>query len=156
MIVEIPKVGPEGAAYDGEEPPSILDLEPGTDIRPAGALTYALQAEIVSRRLLVRGRIAMPVTLRCARCAVLFSTTLTESSFLRAYPLRDEQVEVDVTPDLREAVLLRLPSHPRCREDCAGLCPRCGADLNERPCDCAPATGSPGWGALDGLNLDRP
>lgn len=155
MIIEIPKLGPEGSDLAGEEPPAVLDLEPAADVAAEGPLHYALRAEVVSRELLVRGRVDMRLRLRCARCAVLFSTTLSESRFLRAYPLHEDEVEVDVTADLREALLLRLPSHPCCREDCAGLCARCGANRNEQPCTCAPASGSPAWGALDGLEWDR-
>nr|MBI3612561.1 DUF177 domain-containing protein [Nitrospirota bacterium] len=37
---------------------------------------------------------------------------------------------------LREQIILATPMQPLCREDCRGLCPTCGQDLNERPCDC--------------------
>lgn len=43
---------------------------------------------------------------------------------------------VDLAPMLREHVILAAPMQPLCREDCAGLCPRCGKDLNEGPCQC--------------------
>jgi len=38
---------------------------------------------------------------------------------------------------VREEVALTAPAWMLCREDCAGLCPKCGADLNEGPCQCA-------------------
>ncbi len=38
--------------------------------------------------------------------------------------------------EVRESLLLELPMAPHCREDCRGLCPRCGADLNDGPCSC--------------------
>ncbi|HKX16863.1 MAG TPA: DUF177 domain-containing protein [bacterium] len=44
---------------------------------------------------------------------------------------------IDVTDVVRQHVLLALPLAPRCRDDCPGLCPRCGADLNNGPCGCA-------------------
>jgi uncharacterized protein len=44
---------------------------------------------------------------------------------------------LDVTEVVRQHVLLALPLAPRCRDDCPGLCPRCGADLNDGPCGCA-------------------
>jgi len=44
--------------------------------------------------------------------------------------------QVDLAPMLREHVILAAPMQPLCREDCAGLCPRCGKDLNEGPCQC--------------------
>ena len=43
---------------------------------------------------------------------------------------------IDVTEVVRQHVLLALPLAPLCRDDCPGLCPRCGADLNDGPCGC--------------------
>src|SRR4029077_14778902 len=47
-----------------------------------------------------------------------------------------EGEEVNLTPLIREQMLLALPTRPMCREDCRGLCPQCGANLNERDCGC--------------------
>jgi uncharacterized protein len=65
-----------------------------------------------------------------------------------AYPLTGD--ELDLEPLARDAVLLELPLAPLCREDCAGLCPTCGANRNTETCDCAPAA-DPRWAALDAL-----
>ena len=65
------------------------------------------------------------------------------------YPLTGEQL--DLRPLVRDAILLELPIAPLCREDCAGLCPTCGADLADGPCGCPPAAGDPRWAALDVL-----
>lgn len=65
------------------------------------------------------------------------------------YPLSGEML--DLRPLVRDAVLLDLPIAPLCRADCAGLCPTCGADLNEGPCDCPPPAVDPRWAALDVL-----
>jgi len=67
-----------------------------------------------------------------------------------AYPLVDELVDLE---DLvRDAVVLELPLAPLCREECAGLCPICGADRNEGACGCRPA-GDPRWATLDALRV---
>lgn len=65
------------------------------------------------------------------------------------YPLHGEQL--DLQPLVRDALLLELPMAPLCQPDCPGLCPTCGADLNDGPCDCPPAGGDPRWAALDVL-----
>jgi DUF177 domain-containing protein len=52
---------------------------------------------------------------------------------------------------LREQVLLSLPARVLCREDCKGLCPRCGRDLNSEPCACDTAPADPRWSALSDL-----
>jgi len=48
----------------------------------------------------------------------------------------DENGEIDLGEVLRQYILLALPMKPLCREDCAGLCPSCGHNLNLRPCKC--------------------
>jgi uncharacterized protein len=45
---------------------------------------------------------------------------------------------LDLREQVRETLLLEVPMTPRCRPDCRGLCPRCGANLNLGPCGCAP------------------
>jgi uncharacterized protein len=65
------------------------------------------------------------------------------------YPLKGEML--DLSPLVRDALLLELPIAPLCRDDCLGLCPGCGAELNEGPCQCSPAAGDPRWSALDAL-----
>ncbi len=69
-----------------------------------------------------------------------------------AYPMADEVI--DLEPLLRDAVLLELPLAPLCAETCLGLCPQCGTNWNESPCDCRPAA-DPRWAPLDEL-LDPP
>ena len=70
-----------------------------------------------------------------------------------AYPLAGD--ELDLEPLARDAVLLELPLAPLCAEDCAGLCPTCGANRNTETCDCAPAV-DPRWAALDALRDGDP
>jgi uncharacterized protein len=55
-----------------------------------------------------------------------------------AYALEPDAMEIDVTPAVREELLLAAPRYVLCREDCRGLCPQCGKDLNAGPCGCAP------------------
>lgn len=49
---------------------------------------------------------------------------------------------LELAPMLREQVILTSPMHPLCREQCLGLCARCGKDLNEGPCHCAAEEGN--------------
>lgn len=52
---------------------------------------------------------------------------------------------------LREYVLLSQPMRSLCQENCKGLCPQCGANLNKSKCDCAPAAKDSPWAALKDL-----
>lgn len=52
--------------------------------------------------------------------------------------LIDESHRLDLGDALREYALLEVPPAPRCEAACKGLCPTCGKNLNEGPCDCQP------------------
>jgi uncharacterized protein len=64
--------------------------------------------------------------------------------------------ELDVATWAADAVVLAMPHKILCREDCKGLCPSCGADLNAGPCDCPPPAGDDRWGPLRELLDDGP
>jgi uncharacterized protein len=58
---------------------------------------------------------------------------------------------VELEDILREQVLLAVPIKTVCREECKGLCPQCGKNLNTGECQCEPVAGDPRWDALKGL-----
>jgi DUF177 domain-containing protein len=60
---------------------------------------------------------------------------------------------VDLDPILREQILLALPSYPVCKESCKGLCPVCGANLNDRECGCDRHVPDPRWAGLKNVKL---
>ena len=60
---------------------------------------------------------------------------------------------IDLEPVLRDAVVLELPFQPLCRPDCAGLCPQCGANLNDDPGHEHRPDNDPRWDAL--LRFER-
>ncbi len=65
----------------------------------------------------------------------------------------DEHHTLDTNEAVRQYALLAVPMKPLCRPDCAGLCPRCGQNLNLGPCNCPAADIDPRWSAL--TNIDR-
>jgi uncharacterized protein len=62
-----------------------------------------------------------------------------------------EDGEVDLRPLLIEQIQLDVPMKPLCRTDCAGLCPTCGANLNQGACGCQTEEIDPRWEALKAL-----
>lgn len=59
--------------------------------------------------------------------------------------------EIDITADIREALLLMIPMKTVCSEECKGLCPYCGTNLNTDPCTCHAQQIDPRWDALKKL-----
>jgi uncharacterized protein len=153
MIINLDQLPEQGMSFEGAEPPEILSLEKSAEFHPAGPLNYDLYAQLVDGALIVRGSLSAEMKGCCARCTQIFSTTVSDSGFLRDYFDLGEAEEVDVTADLREAILLNLPRFPLCDEGCKGLCPQCGADLNEGACDCSKREEGGAWDALNNLNL---
>lgn len=155
LDIEISKIAPEGSRYEGEEPQDIMDVTSESHLRPAAPVSYDLYVQVVSQRLVVRGLVSTVIEMECARCTDFFSTTLRDSSFLRAYEI-DEGVEsIDITDDLREAMLLLVPSFPVCGQACKGLCSQCGKNLNKGSCGCSGSSADMRWDALNSLDLDN-
>lgn len=73
--------------------------------------------------------------LTCARCFADFEEDLDKTLKL-VYSLDMEEKIIDIDGDIREELMLYYPEKILCREDCKGLCPRCGADLNKEKCKC--------------------
>jgi uncharacterized protein len=63
--------------------------------------------------------------------------------------------EIDLAPLIREQVLLALAGRPLCREECRGLCPQCGANLNEYDCGCVVGGLDPRLAVLRSLKVGR-
>lgn len=153
MLINVARIPEEGLQLTEEEPPEILELEEDGEFRAAGPVRCDLFAEVVAGGLLVRGTLTAPLKARCARCTQFFSTTVADSAFLRDFPGVQETEEVDITEDVREAILLNLPHFPLCAESCRGLCLQCGKNLNEGSCGCEHGESGGAWTALDSLNL---
>jgi uncharacterized protein len=76
--------------------------------------------------------------------------TMADPTFRALFP---ESHILDLSELARQSVVLATPMLPVCREDCGGLCPECGANLNETQCDCEAPVDSP-FAALQGYYDD--
>lgn len=132
------------------------DPRPAGPIRVTGRLSRAGEG-----RFYLSGRLQGTAVGECRRCLTDVSTPVDEELHLifaeeglddaedesDAYPFDPGEWSLDLRPAVREEWLLAAPAFPVCREDCQGLCPKCGADLNAGPCACPP-DGDPRWAAL--------
>jgi uncharacterized protein len=128
----------------------------------------------VEQRLLLDGEITADLSLQCGRCLTALAERLDESFSIalnivkeegpvsEEMELDDEQInsiflvdgEVDLLPVLQEQLLMSLPMHALCSENCSGLCPYCGANLNISKCSCEPKHFNNRFGKLKDLKLD--
>jgi uncharacterized protein len=98
-----------------------------------------------------RARLRGQVKCTCRRClrelvrpvsaqvSVMFSADPELQEDPSVYPLPEPVTHVDVGAAVREELALVVNAYPLCREDCRGLCQRCGADLNRGACNCPPS-----------------
>ena len=126
------------------------------------------------RGILVKGVLHTEVELTCSRCLSVFSYPVTLNINEEYIPTIDvvsgaplpsveepgcftinERHVLDLTEAIRQYVLLAIPMKPLCREDCAGLCPTCGHNLNLGACDCPLQPVDPRWVALTKLASER-
>ena len=107
-------------------------------------LRGSLQLSRNSHGILVRGTLASQVLSECSRCLTPTPSPFTlEIEELYSFPPSpdsvysvDETGILDLVPLFREETILTVPMVTLCRPDCAGLCPQCGQNWNEGPCEC--------------------
>ena len=97
-----------------------------------------------------QGQLVADATVECARCLKPFKQKLINETDFIATPYKqdggitddedrtyyDANLRADLWEIVRQTVILALPLKPLCREDCRGLCPQCGTNLNEKKCKC--------------------
>jgi uncharacterized protein len=121
-----------------------------------GPVRGNLLLEGVSEGVYATGTLEWKATMSCARCLEEFSDDFEAkaSGMFALHPDEDsypiaEQGDLDPEPLVRDTVLLAMPFAPLCREDCRGLCMRCGSNLNEGACGCAEPAIDPRWTGLE-------
>ena len=125
------------------------------------------------RSILVRGKLQAEVGVTCSRCLGSFQCPLTLKIEEEYFPTTDvisgtalpfpeepgaftidEHCVLDLTEAVCQYIALVTPMKPLCRPDCAGLCSRCGSNLNQGPCRCPSPAADPRWSELDKLDLE--
>jgi uncharacterized protein len=169
----------EPLLFDEAIPVGVLEYAP--DVTQVGPLPVIGRADLIVENrghrdqvadIRIRAAYHGPFELLCARCVEPVPTPVRGEFDLIFRPqfADAEAGERAITPDeteigyydesglsledvVREQVLLSLPSRTLCKEDCKGLCPRCGQNLNQATCNCTsnPDASATGWSALAGL-----
>ena len=118
---------------------------------------------------LVQGRLRTRANFVCDRCAESYVAGV-EDQMMVLYTLSDKIIppeeekrfdeirridpgtlEIDISDDVRQTLILAVPVKKLCRDDCKGLCPRCGANLNVEACRCTEEAIDPRWEKLKKL-----
>jgi len=128
LVVNLRHLENRNVVLKGEMPVSELDIEPVDElIHPGEKVTYDLEVQRLDESLLVQGNIHLPLNCECVRCLKEFRCDVDFSDWACHLPLKGEdKVEVqgdfvDLTPYIREDILLTFPQHPLCDAECKGL-----------------------------------
>ena len=182
MRIRIDEIKDEGLYLESEEAPASFptvaeaaEAEGCTFVAP---LQTRLRVIRVGEMVEVEGTVESRVRLSCSRCLAEYDEPLVSSfalTYAREMPevtdeaggdeveLSAEEMglilfhgeEIDLREAIAEQVIMALPMRPLCREECRGLCPQCGANLNETDCGCERPALNVKFAALKELKLEK-
>jgi uncharacterized protein len=160
LIIHVTKIPPEGQQVDSALDAGEVHLEGEDSFVLKGGHLRALVERGDADTVHVRGRLQAEIGLQCGRCLDAYPLALQQELDLFYLPHaagqaeeEEEEVELsdrdvvvayyegdrlDLGEVIREQLFLAAPLSRLCREDCRGLCPRCGANRNQTECACPP------------------
>ena len=167
MRIEVENLKEKAEVFSHSYAPGEVELE-DEGARLVSAAEVQGSASRKGEEVRVRGKIVTEVELLCDRCAAPSLAPLEvefDARFIPQSKAAGESENVELLPEdlgvaayegdavdldelVREQILLALPLRNLCREDCKGLCPECGADLNAGQCSCEQGETDPRWAAL--------
>ena len=128
----------------------------------------------VGQAVFIKGKVETSLRLQCVRCLGEFSYPLSSTFELTLHPLKETSLaeeielvkkemessffeggELHLSEIACEQIFLEIPYQPLCHEECKGLCPGCGKDLNLLSCECIRDEGSSSFSILKQLKLDK-
>jgi uncharacterized protein len=136
LIIDASRLDPEGEELEGEVECVNLDEE---FVKSFGGIRYRLTAQVFGNELLVRGSLEQDFDLVCSRCGKDFDDTVKVDDFAFSVETDEKSPEVDLTEELRESIILALPTYPACDEACPGIERKAEMPSDDR------------WNALDHL-----
>ena len=147
MKIHLKQIPADGLHLEGEEDCPIAELE-AENIHCTGPLQYKLDIGISGDALWAKGTLRQPVELTCVSCLNKFVHTIEVPSFAIHQELRGPEM-FDLTPFIREDLLLNLPAHPHCDRDGKNVCKAPHPEAVEE------GMRKPDWSALDKLKLKK-
>lgn len=139
LLIDVSRLEEGGETFEGEV--DAIDLEEEF-VHPFGGIRYKLYVQALGSELLVKGKLEQDFDLVCSRCGEDFDTTIKVEDFVTSVQIDEKNAEIDLTEEVREAIILNLPSYPICDEGCPGIQQNTAALQDDR------------WGALNNLKVE--
>jgi uncharacterized protein len=182
MEIHIEQIKQEGLALEFEKSvetfPVLAEMVANGECEFAAPIRTALRVLRIGDMVEIDGDIETSVRLPCSRCLQPFETTLNshfaftymrratdviEETELQEVELSAENMgivyfqgqKIDLKDTIQEQVVMEFPLRALCKQDCKGLCPKCGADLNETPCNCDRRSSPGKFAVLKNMKLEK-
>ncbi|MCP4582345.1 MAG: DUF177 domain-containing protein [candidate division Zixibacteria bacterium] len=165
MKIDIRQLKPEGNDFHFSE--SAEEMEIAADgVKFPSPIEVDITTVLTGDEIICQGEVYNTVEIECSRCLDIFDLPINSRLQFVIQMLDspvglengedDDDYEVipktqtvfDISNRVRDAIVLNLPLKPLCGEECRGLCPMCGVNLNERDCECTPDKADERWDAL--------
>jgi uncharacterized metal-binding protein YceD (DUF177 family) len=146
--VHLKQIPTQGLHLEGEEDCPIQELD-SEGIRCAGPLHYDIDVGVAGGGLWANGSLSQPVELCCVSCLEKFVHEIEVAAFAVHMELPGPET-VDLTPFMREDILLNLPAHPHCDRDGDRLCKANQVETAEQE-----TKRRSDWSALDKLKIEN-
>jgi uncharacterized protein len=154
MLLDLNKIRTPRERYEKVYPPEGFPAE-GEAFRVVAPVSLAFDIQKDKDQFQLAGRVKTVLELPCSRCLEPFTTPVDSAFDLRYQPHTSntgegerpieeddlstafyENDQIDLGQLMREQFYLSLPMKPLCGDNCQGLCPICGTNLNREACDC--------------------
>jgi len=144
-------------------------LTNGSDKRFPEAIRVEAKVEKTDKDYIIRIEVVTTAHLICDRCGEIFNKKIAEKitvlSSLKKYNwdngengevkiLHPHSQVISITQEILDLLLLSIPPKVLCKQDCRGLCSKCGANLNKITCKCQNNSTDPRWNKLKNITLD--
>lgn len=164
MKIEVFEIPEEGLNIEVEGSPNLEEIK---ILKPFKAI---MSVEKRGQEVFIKGIVNGEVELQCSRCLEYYNMPVKTIFEINYHPveelnkeelveLKKDEMDVDFYRDglidtediIRDQILLNIPMKPLCSDNCRGLCPVCGNDLNERDCRCEKKDIDPRFAVLQSL-----
>ncbi len=164
LTINISRLSEGSHEYDFETEPKNLDL----DARFVDRVVVHADLEKTGRQIFLRVKVGTKAHFICDRCLDDFGTDLstqyeivfiTDASAEQGSDEEEmqylglDETTIDLGEDVRQFLILAVPLKLLCKEDCQGLCPKCGSNRNKIKCGCRENDADPRWEVLKKVSL---
>ena len=154
MKIETAHIPAAGLDIEAQEEASIMQME-AEGHRFTKPIHLKLNVNLVGETLYVKGHLHTTATLCCDRCLEWFDRPIGNDKFVFEKKVKYHGEIIDLTENIREDIIVSLPLKTVCRQECRGLCPHCGRNLNTGQCGCKKGQIDTPFAALDKLMIGK-